>query len=99
MPCPFFCSFSSLRVDFRRSAVGPDGQYAVITDLTEEQLNTKYPEELADYRPFIILSRAMGLAIREQQRNEEKYKKLVEIRRNEDPTFDETSKFFPLYRS
>ena len=49
--------------------------YAVITDLTEEQLNTKYPEELADYRPFIILSRAMGLAIREQQRNEEKYKK------------------------
>ncbi len=31
--------------------------------------------------------------------NEEKYKKLVEIRRKEDPMFDETSKFFPLYRS
>ena len=31
--------------------------------------------------------------------NEEKYKELVKIRRKEDLTFDETSKFFPLYRS
>ena len=31
--------------------------------------------------------------------NEEKYKELMEIRRKEDPTFDEISKFFPLYRS
>ena len=31
--------------------------------------------------------------------NEGKYKKLVEIRRKEDPMFDGTSKFFPLYRS
>lgn len=31
--------------------------------------------------------------------NEEKYDKLVKIRRESDPSFDETSRFFPLYRA
>ncbi|MCR5383147.1 MAG: hypothetical protein K6E72_00680 [Saccharofermentans sp.] len=49
--------------------------YAVITDLTEEELNSKYEEELSEYRPFLILTRAMGLAIIEHQRNNQKYYK------------------------
>ena len=67
------CKIINLAIEY----IGYTGDitYAVITDLTEEELNSKYKEELAGYRPFIILSRAMGLVIREQQRNEEKYKK------------------------
>lgn len=50
-------------------------QYAIITDLTEEELNARYEDELAAYKPFIILSREMGLVIREHQRNNNKFKK------------------------
>lgn len=52
-----------------------DIRYAIITDLSKEELDSKYQEELSKYRPFIILSRAMGLAIREHQRNNEKFRK------------------------
>ena len=50
-------------------------QYAIVTDLSEEELNSRYGEEIKPYRPFVILTRQMGLAIRIHQRNEERYKK------------------------
>ena len=67
------CKIINLAIEYR--GYTGDILYAVITDLTEDELNKKYGEELSAYRPFVILSRAMGFAIREQQRNEEKYKK------------------------
>lgn len=50
-------------------------KYAIITDLSEEELNLRYKDEIKRYRPFIILSRKMGLAIREFDRNDEKFRK------------------------
>ena len=50
-------------------------RYAIVTDLSEEELNSRYGEEIKPYRPFVILTRQMGLAIRIHQRNEDKYKK------------------------
>lgn len=38
-------------------------------------------------------------SIGKQVFDQEKYNQLVEIRKTTDPTFDETSKFFPLYRA
>ena len=67
------CKIINLAIEYGRH-VG-DIRYAVITDLSEDELDLKYSEELSKYRPFIILSRAMGLVIREHQRNDEKYKK------------------------
>lgn len=67
------CKIINLAIEY--SGYTGDIPYAVITDLTEDELNQRYGEELSVYRPFVILSRAMGLAIKEQQRNEEKYKK------------------------
>ena len=52
-----------------------DVKYAVITDLTEAELNERYKNELKKYRPFIILTRKMGVAIREFERNDEKFRK------------------------
>ena len=50
-------------------------KYAIITDLSEEELNLRYSDEIEKYHPFVILSRKMGIVIRLYQRNEEKYKK------------------------
>ena len=67
------CKIINLVIEYGRQT--GDIRYAVITDLTEDELDLKYSEELSKYRPFIILSRAMGLAIREHQRNDEKFRK------------------------
>ncbi len=67
------CKIINLAIEYGRHT--EDIRYAVITDLSEEELDSKYQEELSKYRPFIILSRAMGLAIREHQRNNEKFRK------------------------
>lgn len=67
------CKIINLTIEYGRHT--EDIRYAIITDLSEEELDSKYQEELSKYRPFIILSRAMGLAIREHQRNNEKFRK------------------------
>ena len=36
-----------------------DIQYAIVTDLTEEELEARYGEELTDFHPFVILSGEM----------------------------------------
>ena len=50
-------------------------KYAIASALSEKELREKYPEELADYEPFIYLSEEMGDAIVSSQRNDSKYKK------------------------
>lgn len=52
-----------------------DEKYAIITDLTENQLNERYGQEINRYRPFVILTREMGEAMREFDRNNEKFAK------------------------
>ncbi len=48
-------------------------RYAIITDLSEEVLNARYSEQIEKYRPFIILSKEMGLAMKEFNNNEKKH--------------------------
>ena len=52
-----------------------DTKYAIITDLTEEELSVRYPAEIKRYIPYVLLSREMGKAIREHHRNDEKFAK------------------------
>ena len=41
-----------------------DMRYAIITDLSEDELNALYSDELEKYRPFVIITREMRLAMR-----------------------------------
>ncbi len=50
-------------------------KWIIITDLTEEELNSKYAEQIIPLRPFIVLSRAYGQARDEFRRNEKKHQK------------------------
>lgn len=50
-----------------------DAKYAIITNLKEWKLKEKYEEIIEQYRPYIILSREAGLAIRVYERFERKY--------------------------
>lgn len=51
-----------------------DIQWAIITELTEEELNQKYSEEIKPYIPFIRLSVSQGEVFEEGARYENKYR-------------------------
>ena len=49
-------------------------KWIIITDLTEEELNGKYAEQIAPLRPFIVLSRSFGEVRENYIRNEQKHR-------------------------
>ena len=48
-------------------------KWIIITDLTEEELNGKYAEQIAPLKPYIILSRSFGEVRKDFRRNEKKH--------------------------
>lgn len=48
-------------------------KWAIITGLTEEELNERYAEKIASFRPFIILDLAFGKARKKFISNENKH--------------------------
>lgn len=64
-----------IRLDAEYPGYTGDTKYAIITDLTEEELSVRYPAEIKRYIPYVLLSREMGKAIREHHRNNEKFAK------------------------
>lgn len=48
-------------------------KWIIITDLTEEELNSKYAEQIKPLRPFIILARSFGEIRDDFRRNEKKH--------------------------
>ena len=64
-----------IRLDAEYPGYKGASRYALITDLTEEELSARYPNEIKRYIPYVLLSREMGRAIREHHRNDEKFAK------------------------
>lgn len=52
-----------------------DAKYAIISDLTEDEIISRYPDDVKRFVPFVLLSCEMGKVIREYNRNEEKFAK------------------------
>ena len=48
-------------------------KWIIITDLTEEELNEQYAEQIAPLRPYIVLSRSFGEIRNDFRRNEKKH--------------------------
>lgn len=48
-------------------------KWIIITDLTEEELNIKYTEQIAPLKPFIIAPRSFGEVRDDYRRNEKKH--------------------------
>jgi len=49
-------------------------QWAIITDLSESELNSKYNKQIAPYRPFMVLSASFGKVREDFYRNETKHR-------------------------
>lgn len=64
-------------IDLRFEYVGYNGaeKYAIVTDLTKEELLAKYPDVICQYTPFVLLSILHGEVIRDFHRNEDKFQK------------------------
>ena len=54
-------------------------KWIIITDLTEEELNGKYAEQIAPLKPYIILSRSFGEVRKDFRRNEKKHHMRAEV--------------------
>ncbi len=48
-------------------------RYAIITDLPRSELHKRYSSELKRFKPYVVLSREMGLAMKEMSQNEDKF--------------------------
>lgn len=48
-------------------------RFAIVSELSEEELNEKYPEIIQEYVPFVLLSVAQGTVIDDFHRNEKKH--------------------------
>lgn len=64
-------------IDLRYEYVGYIGEekYAIVTDLTKNELLAKYPDVICRYTPFVLLSILHGEVIRDFHRNEDKFQK------------------------
>ena len=54
-------------------------KWIIITDLTEEELNSKYAEQIAPLRPFVVIGRSFGDIRKHFRRNEDKFAKRAVI--------------------
>lgn len=67
------CKLINLKYEY----TGYTGQekWAIITELSEEELQKKYPDIINRYTPFVLLSMAQGVVIEDARRNDDKYEK------------------------
>jgi hypothetical protein len=73
-----------------------DQKWAIITDLSEEELRRKYLSVLEKYIPYILLSKAQGEPILESNRNNHKFE--MRSKRTTEP-YDYDDELLPLFHS
>ena len=67
------CKLINLRYEY--SGYVGEKLWAIITELSEEELFIKYPDIAKRYIPFVLMSVAQGEVIYEAKRNDDKYDK------------------------
>ena len=67
------CRLINLRYEYYGYA-GKE-KWAIVSELSEKEILKKYPEEIKDYAPFVLLSIEQGEAIGDFNRNEDKFRK------------------------
>ena len=68
------CKLINLKYEYGNGYTGKE-EWAIITELSEKELFEKYPEQIKEYIPFILLSIEQGKAITEFNQNEDKFRK------------------------
>lgn len=69
----FKCDCKVINLSYEYPGYTGEEKWAIITDLTEEELSKKYEEIISSYRPFIILSSLFGSVRADFIRNEDKF--------------------------
>lgn len=67
--------FKVINLSYEYPGYTGEEKWAIITDLTEEELIEKYEEIISSYRPFIVLSSMFGSVRADFIRNEDKFSK------------------------
>ena len=82
--------FKVINLEMEYEGYKGDIRYAIITDLSEEELEGRYGELISKYKPYVILTREMGAAMTELEQNENKHE-MRRLRNNF--LFDNTKDF------
>lgn len=69
----FKCDCKVINLSYEYPGYTGEEKWAIITGLTEEELNEKYAEKTASLRPFIVLDLAFGKARKKFINNENKH--------------------------
>lgn len=69
-------------------------QWAIITDLTESEINTKYAGFIEKYMPYIVLTPEQGQTIHKFNQNEHKHEMRSKLFQDQYNATDELSGFF-----
>lgn len=67
------CKLINLKYEYT-GYIGQE-KWAIVSELSEQELFEKYPDEVKKYIPFVLLSVEQGKAIQAYNRNEDKYRK------------------------
>ena len=67
------CKLINLKYEYT-GYIGQE-KWAIVSELSEQELFEKYPNEVKKYIPFVLLSVEQGKAIQAYNRNEDKYRK------------------------
>lgn len=67
------CKLINLKYEYT-GYIGQE-KWVIVSELSEQELFEKYPDEVKKYIPFVLLSVEQGKAIQSYNRNEDKYRK------------------------
>lgn len=73
----FKCDCKVINLSYEYPGYTGEEKWAIITDLTEEELIEKYEEIISSYRPFIVLSSMFGSVRADFIRNEDIFDKVT----------------------
>lgn len=67
------CKLINLKYEYQ--GYTGDEQWAIVSELTEQEIFLKYPEEAGQYMPFVLLSAEQGEVIKDYIQVEDRYRK------------------------
>lgn len=67
------CKLINLKYEYQ--GYTGDEQWAIVSELTEQEIFLKYPEEAGQYMPFVLLSVEQGEVIKDYIQVEDRYRK------------------------
>lgn len=69
----FFQECEVIKLESEYDGYTGEERYAIITDLSKSELHKRYSSQLKNLKPYVVLTKEMGQAIKDMGQNEDKF--------------------------